>query len=551
MVCKVPEEDPEPVVVQPSNPCDQFGSMVCKVPEEDVPWPPLGEPCDALVAASGDTSCTVRVEPPDAPEDPCASAGQAVELTCQVELDAPPVVVDAPDLCSAADAADLGCKVPEVDADPVVVEGLDPCFLKVEPLDRCTVDPDPIVVEDPSVGPLPGLCGWTQCASDDPDEGTDAIVSDFELAVPDLVDSVSAMLGVRFGGVWLADGANAPVLHVAVVAPTPTDLIKLWTLAPDGVAIAIVPARYSESELIGFAETATSLLQDPESDGVASVGPRYEINKLVVEIDAKGAPAMTRIVQRVPADALLIEMTTDSAVSLDSRSTYPPYKGGRRILDTTVRHFGGYCTSGFTMVISSGPNAGLSQGSTAGHCSFNNSQIKAGPDFSQRVGITNTNAFFWNRRDAYADAALIGFHDQGHATSRIYIHSSLSRVVSKKFRYARNIVKGLSLWKTGARSGTTNGRVARAYPQTLRSTYTDPSTGENRQKYVHNLVCSDDGQARRGDSGAPFYQPLNGPYARAAGITSLGIYNFGRWVATCFTPVSIVESWTDTQVKLN
>jgi hypothetical protein len=72
-----------------------------------------------------------------------------VELTCQVELDAPPVVVDAPDLCSAADAADLGCKVPEVDADPVVVEGLDPCFLKVEPPDRCTVDPDPVVVVDP------------------------------------------------------------------------------------------------------------------------------------------------------------------------------------------------------------------------------------------------------------------------------------------------------------------------------------------------------------------------------------------------------------------
>lgn len=312
------------------------------------------------------------------------------------------------------------------------------------------------------------------------------------------------------------------------------------------MSLQLVEFKYSEETLERFLEIVTPVLSEAPEDTVFMFGPRTESNKIEIILLTEDLGLVSMLEGLVPADALAIEVSPDSmAETADSRTTYPPYKAGRQVIDIDAPGLF-ECTAAFDMVFNTGEVVGLHQGSSAGHCGRNGDRINSGAAGEIPVGVGNSNTFFVSDEQAFGDSMLIGYGNQEDATSLVYINESTSVGVRGKLSIEQ-LGLGLPLSKSGRTTEITNGHITRTYPQTIRIHYFDPETGDLRQKLLTNLVCSDV-LIDAGDSGAPMFQQVGSGKVKAAGIASARLIVDGEFAASCFDPITHVESVTDTHV---
>jgi hypothetical protein len=158
----VPYTDVQPIVVDPPHPCAVTGQYdnCPDVPRTD-PSPVTVDVPDACAPAGPSSTldpCTVPYVSPTPviynPPDPCAPTGGGF-FPCKVEpVDPPQAVVDVPDACNQTNGADP-CFVPLVTVPPTTVDVPGVCTIDDSlAVQVCqTINPDPVVVNEPSPAP--------------------------------------------------------------------------------------------------------------------------------------------------------------------------------------------------------------------------------------------------------------------------------------------------------------------------------------------------------------------------------------------------------------
>lgn len=374
-----------------------------------------------------------------------------------------------------------------------------------------------------------------------------------QLPLDSFIKDIEGLLANRFGGTWMTGEGRDAVLHVGVRNPTATDEHAIAALAGAGAALVVVnPVRYSYEQLLDFRARVDATVGEAKPTGSVAVGLRTDTNLVGVEITRADEALVPRINASVPADAVSITVIEGglTATTMDTRRTYPPYKAGRDILLLNSATVAGNCTSAFDVIIKDGPNAGLDQGTTSGHCGPNNRTVTAGPGHTITVGVTNLNSFFCCQPTAPGDAVLIGFANQLDATNKLFVTDTLSRSVTSKIPNP-GLGVGTHLCKSGLRTGITCGDVDVAPPVTIFNvSYYDWETGRDRTKNIANLACFK-GNSNSGDSGGPVYDGTGNspPTAGAGGILSLRRERDGAFYDTCFDTIDNALGATGTRLR--
>jgi hypothetical protein len=128
------------------------------------------------------------------------------------------------------------------------------------------------------------------------------------------VGDVVAQLGERYGGGWITWEGDVPTEHVGVVNPTSEEIAEIVAQAPAGLAVEVVPVRYSKQQLDGYVEQLGAIAASHGGE-VVMVGPRSELNKVEVVVTAKDLPVVDEMRTAIPEDALLITIDPDAAFS--------------------------------------------------------------------------------------------------------------------------------------------------------------------------------------------------------------------------------------------
>jgi hypothetical protein len=342
--------------------------------------------------------------------------------------------------------------------------------------------------------------------------------------VPAYIDKAQAAMGSRFGGAWVLPGGAKTVVHIGVVQPTPEDTLSLNALAPSSLAPVVTPVRYNYSELLGFSDSLSTVVDsiDP-SRSIKDWGPVYSLNKL--EVTMAPDPAVRLALQALlPADALFVREDAVASYGLfDTRASYPPYKAGRLIEDRAT----GKCTAAFAMYR---PNDSMPYGgTTAGHCVRENDDIYGGNN-DVYIGWVLSNAWNHNTRDdQWSDSAFYRFQSQGDVTNKLFLNPDYSRSVQSKYLNS-HLVEGLHLCKSVVTTGVGCGKINKPYPHVFRE----------EGFRLRNAACFEQ-RSDRGDSGGPIYGQLPNDGARAAGIVSGGGQMANGGFKTCFSPIQTVE----------
>lgn len=393
--------------------------------------------------------------------------------------------------------------------------------------------------------------GANATAGNSPEGGSSPLVYEL-LDLNDFMVEVEQILDGRFGGSWMIEPGRDAKLLVGVVRPTSKDEARILAVAGEGSPyVRIRPVKYSFEQLLQFQTLVNETVTDGSPQGSLTVGLRTDLNKVFVELDPidRSIAQAFEAESELPADSLELAMSDGLAAStLASRKDYPPYKGGLDILIQTGL-WAATCTSAFTMVINSGLNAGLAQGSTAGHCGETGETAWGGPFYGVPIGTTNSNTFFCCLPTSNGDGQLIGFVNQLDATNLMYVNSTLDRWVNTHVPDSSMGV-GAYLCKSGKTTGATCGNVTVAPPVTIYNvTYFDFHSGQYKTKNIGELGCVD-ANADSGDSGGPVYTPSgNDPYyAGAAGIVSLKRTLDGSFKDMCFDTMDNFTRDTGTHV---
>lgn len=128
----------------------------------------------------------------------------------------------------------------------------------------------------------------------------------------DFIRAAQSALADRYGGMWIKGG----VYSVAVVERTHADSALLTSLAPAGVTVQALRAKYSYAELTAFGDRATQALAKAEFQ-FSSIGPRPQIGKIVITVPDSDANIQNALASVLPEDSFVVQMSKERAVARD------------------------------------------------------------------------------------------------------------------------------------------------------------------------------------------------------------------------------------------
>jgi len=131
----------------------------------------------------------------------------------------------------------------------------------------------------------------------------------------DFIRAAQSALADRYGGMWIEGG----VYSVAVVERTQVDSALLTSLAPAGVTVQALPAKYSYAELTTFGDRASQALAKAEFQ-VTGIGPRPQIGKIVITVpasnaDVQNALASNALASAIPEDSFVVVTSEERSVA--------------------------------------------------------------------------------------------------------------------------------------------------------------------------------------------------------------------------------------------
>lgn len=124
-----------------------------------------------------------------------------------------------------------------------------------------------------------------------------------------VLPSIQAVVGDRFGGLWIESTSPSSLVSVAVVRPTQEDVDRLDELARGvGWMVRVHAVRYSARELEEFADRVTHLMTDGEPDVWLSVGWSPESNRVEAELSRIEPGLLRMIAAAIPEDAVAVRI---------------------------------------------------------------------------------------------------------------------------------------------------------------------------------------------------------------------------------------------------
>jgi hypothetical protein len=122
-----------------------------------------------------------------------------------------------------------------------------------------------------------------------------------------VIEHAERRLGARFGGAWFDRDAGR--INLAMVGARENDVRALQELAEDTRwRVRVVEVQFSRADLLGFLERLNRERGDRWTDAWATLGWSPEHNCVVAELRRIDEDAIGFLRQRVPAEALRIEI---------------------------------------------------------------------------------------------------------------------------------------------------------------------------------------------------------------------------------------------------
>jgi hypothetical protein len=141
-----------------------------------------------------------------------------------------------------------------------------------------------------------------------------------------VIEHAERRLGGRFGGAWF--DRNAGCINVAMVGTKHEDVRAVQELVEDTRwRVRVAEVRFSRAELLGFLERLNRERGDRWTDAWATLGWSAEHNCVVAEFRRIDEDAIGFLRERVPAEALRIE--------IDASAPYGVALGGGELQDRT------------------------------------------------------------------------------------------------------------------------------------------------------------------------------------------------------------------------
>lgn len=368
----------------------------------------------------------------------------------------------------------------------------------------------------------------------------------------DLGQWATRAYGSRFGGLWMDSPEPAADVVIGVVSPTAADT-GLLQAVPSSLRghVRIASVTHSRDELVATAKAVGDSLRRATSGSVI-VGLDTSTNRVAVALGGRDAAIAPLILNRFGASVVRVTVGTNDVAArvVDGRDAFPPYQAGLRIFTLTnpSRGMGFLCTSGFDVIITTGPGTGLNQGTQAGHCGPSNDGVSM-YNTGASVGVSNLSTFYTSN-PVVCDCGLIGYSDQSVASNLLYEQPTFSSSVTYEVSDATQGF-GWGLCKSGVTSGVGCGSVTYSPPvEALNVQGEDPTTFQPIYRDVENLACGNL-VSQPGDSGGPVYQDGPGipPQAGAAGLMSLSFNDPTYGSSACWATMDEVQRATGTTVR--
>ena len=115
--------------------------------------------------------------------------------------------------------------------------------------------------------------------------------------------------GPRWGGLWIEPRKTLPMIGVALVDPTPEDV--MWTeerARAFGWQISVCGTRYSETQLTEIKDRVADLFGTDQGVGLLSVGIRPKLGRVAVTFNEVVPETLRRVMEMVPAEVLWLEI---------------------------------------------------------------------------------------------------------------------------------------------------------------------------------------------------------------------------------------------------
>lgn len=336
--------------------------------------------------------------------------------------------------------------------------------------------------------------------------------------------------GNRYGGTWKTYDADQTInLHVAVAGMTPIDELLIEALSTEGVVVIAEPVTYPISDLDQFAETVTPVDQSRRYRAFTDI----ENNRVILEVEdasetEPGEPAAD-LGSSIPADAVegrWVRSVVLLTFRANTRSTYPPYKAGKR---WGRKDQNADCGVAFAMTYNpTGSKVGL----TAGHCGGNTTHVYMGTNRRKYVGDMFHDGQH-GQEEVASDTALITLN-QDHATRNVFIKRDFSRMVEAT---DRDIDEGDKVCMSGSKNGIDCGKVTKRVPHAL----------SEDGWFWKQLWCTNIDDAGEGDSGSAVYRPTWKAYRESAdewvgGAVAIGVVVAGNDDIMCFEAIGQAET---------
>jgi hypothetical protein len=311
----------------------------------------------------------------------------------------------------------------------------------------------------------------------------------------DVVDSLPP-ISDSLAGFWYTDEGDYMILHLGVTETSPSDIVDstvkaIWDLGIPDTQLAIEHKDYTTAELFkSYAAMETAAAKGAFGDSLVSFSLNAAANRIEVTpsesvSDLEALDVVSMAGTGVPLESLSLAEPMGGAIA-SSVFEYPPWKGGKRIRDTTSSHTGN-CTMGF--IVWNGGGSAWRAGTTAGHCTKNDADLYSGPTLNEYVGWGASNLFRGPTELANPiDATLVPLNHWEDATRRLYPQDRQITGLSPQ----ASLQLGYPVCQFGQASGVMNcAGVKVSWPTSIYMSFTNINTGATNFKWVYSEFCWD------------------------------------------------------------